>query len=232
MTPYELFIKFGAPALRAYHRLEIFGEDNVPPPGEGFIIAANHSNWFGWDGLTISAALPERHIRWVSWSYGDEIPLWDAAVGAFDAILYNEKKPFPYKEISEDILKAGGVIGIFPEGNNNTIWDRYRLRPFMPGCIRMSLMSGAPILPVAVAGIEEASPILWAKENEKEPITHIVAPLAVFPTKVTVRFGEPIHPKIEKGKETDRAALFAAAKLVQSEVLSLLKMYRGNARAE
>lgn len=232
MSFYNIAMKVLAPVAEVYHRLEVRGAENLPPEGEGFIVAPNHTNWFGWDGIVVSAALKDREARWVSWSYEEKIPFWDAAVRAFGGILYNNRREFPYREVCDEILKKGKVVGIFPEGNNNTVADWYRLRPFLPGCVRMSVMSGAPIVPAAVAGLEEASPILWAKEEEKEPISFLVALPVVFPTKVTVHFGRPVYPGLTERQLDDRAALYAAAREIQLEVLELLKIYRPKARAE
>lgn len=223
-------MKLLAPFMRFYHRLDVAGASNIPPEGTGFIIAANHTNWFGWDAMLISSALPDRDIAWVSWSYEEEMPLWDAAVKAMGGILYNGKREFPYGEISAR-LRAGDVIGIFPEGNNNTVRDWYRLRKFLPGCAKISALSGAPVIPTAVAGIEEASPIFKAKEHEKEPISDIIAFPIPLPTKATVHFGAPILPPPDTDPD-NKTQLYSDAKKIQHEVLSLLKQYRPNARAD
>jgi len=232
MDLYDRLVNMMYPLMRVYHRLEVIGEDNVPPEGEGCIITPNHTNWFGWDALVVGAALRHRHVRWVSWSYEKEMPLWDKMVSACDAILFNKDNPFPYDDIVENTLKPGGVVGIFPEGNNNVVGQWYRLRPFFPGCVRLSVMSGAPIVPTAVVGIEKASPIFRAKENDDEPITDLIAYPGVLPTKACVIFGNPVRPPLTEADLGDPEKLRAAAREIQLDVLDLLKPFRPNARAE
>jgi len=230
MPFYDDFLRIMSPVISAYHRLEVHGTENLPPAGEGFILAPNHSGWFGWDAVVISSTIRERQVRWLSWSYEKEHPLWDKTVGAFNCILYNNEKPFPYEYASEEVLKKGDVVGIFPEGNSNPVSRWYRLRPFFPGCVRLAAMADVPIVPVAVAGLEEASPILWAKEEKNEPIKTAVALPVVFPTKAIVHFGEPVRYDI--GGTGGNDDLWAAAGKLQSEVLKLLRKYRPRAYAE
>ncbi len=232
MWLYDVLLKTMSPVIGAYHRLEVHGAEKLPRVGEGFILAPNHSGWFGWDAVIISSTITERGVRWLSWSYEKEHPLWDKTVEAFNCIMYNNEKPFPYEFVSEEVLKKGGVVGIFPEGNSNPMGKWYRLRPFFPGCVRLSVMAGVPLVPVAVAGLEEASPILWAKEEKREPIKTAVALPVVFPTKAIVRFGEPVRYDIGDEAVGNKEALWAAAGKLQLEVLKLLKQDRPRAYAE
>jgi 1-acyl-sn-glycerol-3-phosphate acyltransferase len=51
-----------------------------------------------------------------------------------------------------DIVRSGGVIGVFPEGTRS---DGY-VRTAKPGVGYFALRSGAPVVPVACAGTYEA----------------------------------------------------------------------------
>jgi 1-acyl-sn-glycerol-3-phosphate acyltransferase len=226
---YRNFINFIEPFAKAYHRLEVNGLENVPPPGEGFIVAPNHSGWFGWDAIVVSSVLKEHFVHWLAWSNEKERPSWDFSVRALGGILYSREKPFPYGDVSENILKAGEAVGIFPEGKISPISKWYRLRAFFPGFARLAVMAGVPVLPCAVAGLEEASPVLRTKEEVGEPVKPIVALPVIFPTKVHVRFGEPMRFDVDI---KDRAALNAAAEKTQREVLRLLKHNRPKACVE
>jgi len=229
---YRLIVKGMSPFIRLYHRVDSFGVENLPPAGEPFILAPNHTNWFGWDALLISSILGDRDIRWLSWSYSDKFPLWDTQARMFNAILYNKKKKFPYEELAEEMRSGGTVVGIFPEGSNNPVAKWYRLRPFFPGCVRLSVMAGVPIVPVSVAGLEEASPIFWIKEEEGKSPTWLLAYPGLLPTKVRVRFGEPRFPHSDTVSLKNKEALYSEAKKVQLDVLELLKNDRPGAYAE
>lgn len=121
MSFYKYFVNSVAPLIKIYHRVEVSGIENLPAKGKGFIIAANHCNWLGWDALVVSSILKDREIHWISWSYDWINPLWDLTVKLFNGILYNNYKRFPYEEVVENILKKGNIVGIFPEGNNNSV---------------------------------------------------------------------------------------------------------------
>lgn len=220
------------PFIKIYHRPEVFGLENLPPEGKGFILAPNHSNWFGWDGIVVSSTMPERRVRWLAWSYGNEYPLWDLQVRAFDGILHNNTRKFPYEELSRDVLAQGDGVGIFPEGNNNPINKRYRLRKLFPGCVRLAAMSGAPIIPVSVAGVEEASPVFYMKEVEKAPPALLIPFPGLLPSKVTVRFGEPWTPDVDPDNLNDAEALETACETLRGKILELLKKDKPNAYAE
>jgi len=231
-TFYRKFFRYTGPLIKLYHRAESFGAENLPPAGAPFILAPNHTNWFGWDALLLSSILEDHEVSWVSWDYEEELPLWHRAVALFDPIFCGAGKQFPYRRVCEEVLGRGGVVGIFPEGNNNTMKDWYRLRPFFPGCVRLAVLSGAPVVPVSVAGIEEASPIILAKETPGEPITDIVAPPFPLPTKAVVRFGAPFHPRLNEADLGSVETLQSAARDLQLRVLELLRNDRPGARAE
>jgi 1-acyl-sn-glycerol-3-phosphate acyltransferase len=229
MSLYRNIVKTAAPFIMGYHRVEYFGAENIPPAGSPCIITPNHSSWLGWDGMVVNSILKERTIRWVGWSYEDEFPLWDKIVDNFEPIWVNKKKPFPFDMVVRDILGNGDSVGIFPEGNSNPIGKWYRLRKFQPGCIKLSQMSGAPIIPTSIAGIEEASPVLWQDEPLGRPAANAIPIPVLLPTKVKVRFGHPIHPDPSITPPYDQAAMETAAKKIREEILILLKNDRPNA---
>ena len=62
------------------------------------------------------------------------------------------------------LLAADEAILVFPEGVrglNKPFRERYRLRKFGPGFMRLALESGAPIVPIGVVGAEEQAPALF-----------------------------------------------------------------------
>ena len=97
---------------------------------------------------------------------------------------------------------------VFPEGVRGVskyYHERYRLQRFgRGGFVRMALENGAPIIPVAVLGAEEAHPVLY-KVNwlanvlrlpffPVSPTFPLLGPLGLvpLPAKWTIVFGEPI----------------------------------------
>jgi hypothetical protein len=83
--------------------------------------------------------------------------------------------------------------------------ERYQLRPFSSSFVRLSLTHRVPIIPVAVVGAEEASPVFARLEEAGRllgvpyiPVTPFFPLLGVagalpLPTKWFIRFGRPIE---------------------------------------
>jgi len=75
-----------------------------------------------------------------------------------------------------DVLRAGGLLSLFPEGTRSPDGRLYRGKT---GPIRLALRTGAPIVPVGLIGTREVVP----------PHTYVPRLGAV----VTVRFGAPLE---------------------------------------
>ena len=74
-------------------------------------------------------------------------------------------------------LDAGEALFVFPEGT----FDRAaRLLPFRLGAFRAAVDAGCPVVPVAIHGTRH----IWPADT-----------LLLRPGRITVTFGEPIHPK-------------------------------------
>jgi 1-acyl-sn-glycerol-3-phosphate acyltransferase len=79
----------------------------------------------------------EIHLMWAAWLYGF-IPI-------------NRKSVAPSTvRHSLKVLKDGGILGIFPEGEATDIV----LRPPKRGAVYLASISGAPILPVSIVGLD------------------------------------------------------------------------------
>ena len=96
-------------------------------------------------------------------------------------------------ERGTDVLRAGGLLSLYPEGTRSPDGRLYRGKT---GPVRLALRAPAPIVPVGIIGTREMIP------------PHAYVPHLGVP--VTVRFGEPLHfdgPLSDPGHlrvETDR----------------------------
>ncbi|TMK81743.1 MAG: 1-acyl-sn-glycerol-3-phosphate acyltransferase, partial [Actinobacteria bacterium] len=66
-----------------------------------------------------------------------------------------------------DVLRAGGLFGIYPEGTRSPDGNLYKGHT---GVARLALESGAPVIAVAMVGTREAQPIGQVKPNFFSPI--------------------------------------------------------------
>jgi 1-acyl-sn-glycerol-3-phosphate acyltransferase len=177
------------PILRAGYRIHVEGRERVPRR-EAAILAANHRSFL--DSIFLPLVVRRRvtfvakaeyfddpKTAWFFRSVG-QIPIrrdgGDASERALAAAL--------------DVLRAGGVFAIYPEGTRTR--DGYLHRGHT-GVARLSLRSGAPIIPVGLVGTDEVQPV-----DKKMP--RLFRP-------ITIRFGEPIDPRRFAGHEQDRLAL-------------------------
>jgi 1-acyl-sn-glycerol-3-phosphate acyltransferase len=113
------------------------------------------------------------------------------------------------QENAERLLSKESLVAVFPEGVKGIgklYRDRYKLQRFgRGGFIRLALRTNTPLVPCAVIGAEEASPLLHRDELVSKllglpylPVTPtfpLLGPLGLVPapTKWRIRFGEAVH---------------------------------------
>ncbi len=159
--------------FKLLYRLKVEGLENLPREG-ALILVANHSSYF--DPLVLGVAITRR-INWmVMKAYYD---LW--LLRWFFKLSYAFRVDVDRPDISAikhafRVLKAGGIVGIFPEGSRS--FDG-RLKEGKTGAALLSLKSGTPILPVAIKGAFEAYPpkAIWPRVH---PITIRIGRLLTF----------------------------------------------------
>ena len=191
---------------KTYFRTSVEGIDNVPAEGR-CIVVANHSGALPLDGPMLRAALriehaKKRDLRWLAEDFVYYLPFAGVFMNRVGAV-----RACP--ENAERLLEKESLVAVFPEGVHGIkklFRERYHLQRFgRGGYIRLCLRMRAPIVPCAIIGAEESSPLLYRLEGLTEllglpyfPITPtfpLLGPLGLLPapTKWRMRFGEPIH---------------------------------------
>ncbi len=163
-----------APLFRVLYRLEVRGLENVE--GAPLIFAANHKSYL--DPIAVGIPLYPRRLNFMAKSELWKIPVLARLITALGAYPVTRGK-FDRRAIAKtiDILKSGGNVLMFPEG---TRIRRAELGAAYKGVASISMRSGAPVVPVGIAGAERIMP-----EGGVLPR---------FP-KIAVAFGRPIDPK-------------------------------------
>ena len=175
-------------------RFRVTGRKNVPRTG-AVILACNHIS--DADPLLVGAAtlrptgyMAKREL----WQIGWLAPILDL-VGSFPVDPGAPDRAALRK--SAGILARGEALVVFPEGR---ISPQGELAALMPGVLQLALKSGAPIVPVGLAGANKVVPY-----GELVPRPTLSA--------VSLHFGPPISlddlqdaPKRE-ARETARARL-------------------------
>lgn len=153
---------------------KITGHENVPDAGP-VIVVANHASAF--DPIALACAC-SRQINFMAKAELFENPIAASFLRGLHAFPVRRGRVDreAYRQ-SMDILKAGGVLGMFPEGTRSATGE---LQEAHPGAARFAIQTGTPVVPAAVVGT-----IAKHREGMKrfhEPLVRVV-------------FGEPIWPK-------------------------------------
>jgi len=185
-------------------RVEARGLEAVPEAGPA-VVVANHAGLLPWDALVLRHALRRDHP-----ARRELRPLLDDAAcdrpgaGAL-AVRLGAVRASP--EAAARLLGAGDLVGVFPEGSlaEARPWrERYRLGHFgRGGFVKVALRAGAPVVPCAIVGSEEAAPPIartgWLADLLRLPLLATApgfrlpsAGLVPLPSRWSLRFGPPI----------------------------------------
>jgi len=194
----------GSLLYRRYFRTEVFGIENVPASGRVMLIA-NHSGQLPLDAVMIAMAMfleadPPRVVR-------SMVEYWFPTLPFIGTLFQRVGQFTGLPENALSMLKRDELILVFPEGirgSGRLFKDRYKLKRFGTGFLRIALEARAPIVPVAVIGGEEQAPSF----HDIKPLARLlgfpyfpVTPtfpwlgllgLIPFPTRYRLHFGEPI----------------------------------------
>lgn len=188
--------------IRKYLRLDVEGIENIPARGRA-IVLPNHSGWAGFDAVMIGNEIFKNRKR---------IPRILAHKGFF---INTDLKIMAHKMGMEEastenglkLLHKNNLIILFPEGeygNFKPTAERYQLREFKRGFVRMALEAKAPIVPTLVIGAEETHinlASLKLTKYLKGQIIPIPLNLLPLPAKWKIKFLEPIS--LEKYADVD-----------------------------
>ncbi|MBW3584121.1 MAG: 1-acyl-sn-glycerol-3-phosphate acyltransferase [Euryarchaeota archaeon] len=174
------------PLIRAAWRLRFTGRENIPKEGPA-ILASNHLSFL--DHFLFPPAT-RRQIYFISKAEHFQSPIKRSLFRKWGVIpLKRGKGDTAAMEVSLELLRTGHLFGIYPEGTRSLDGKLHKGRT---GVARLALLSGAPVIPVAMCGTFEAMP-----KGKSWPR---------FP-KVEVRIGKPLSFGHLADKVEDRATL-------------------------
>ncbi len=156
--------------------VEIAGLEHVQPERDPFILVLNHNQWR--EALVLPSVMiwhrgGKRVHFWSDWNF-QLIPLAGSILRRSQVITVTAKPARPrflnvLKPLYEDKVPAftravrligrGAPVGVFPEGTVNR--DPARLLPGSPGAARLSLTTGAPVVPggILFPGVAPGQPV-------------------------------------------------------------------------
>ena len=210
--PFGLDLKTARRALavfkqlyRYYFRVDSQGHSAVPEKGPA-LLAGNHGGLLPFDGAMVIVDLllrgePPRLVRSIVDRWAGSLPfvnVFYARVGQVIGTRPNVRA----------LLERDQLVLVFPEGVagiRKRAAERYVLQDFHVGFVEESLRYRVPIVPVAVVGADDQSPILYDLKPLAKllglpvfPITPtfpLLGPrgLLPYPVRYEIRYGEPFR---------------------------------------
>ena len=174
-----------------YWRVQTTGIGNVPRGG--CLLVANHAGTLPLDGPMLHLALSRERpdLAESRWLLEDQ-----ALAGPVVSVIANRLggvRASP--ENAHRLLAEGHPVIVFPEGAQGTskpFAERYQLRRFGRGYLKVALRSGVPVIPVAIVGAEEASPLLATLPLRLLGLGQLPITLPPLPSRWHIEFGAPI----------------------------------------
>jgi 1-acyl-sn-glycerol-3-phosphate acyltransferase len=198
------------PLLKLFFRPRVEGADRVPASGP-VILAGNHLTFIdslilplvsdrqvffiGKDEYVTGRSLKGRLMAWFFTGVGMIPVVRDGGRGGVAALMTGRR-----------VLEEGNVFGIYPEGTRSPDGRLYRGRT---GIARLTLMTGAPVVPFAMIGTDRVQPGGRG------------LPRIGRGRRITVRFGAPLDFSRYEGMDRDRYVLRAVTDEVMTEVMRL-----------
>ncbi|HEY0890280.1 MAG TPA: lysophospholipid acyltransferase family protein [Nocardioides sp.] len=203
------FLKWVAigPLLKVVFRPKVIGAENVPEEGPA-ILASNHLSYADW--LFMPLGLP-RMVRFVAkaeyftgagvkgwlqktfFSGTGNVPIDRSGASAAEGAISSARK----------VLDSGELFGIYPEGTRSHDGRLYRGKT---GVARLALLTGVPVIPVAVLKTDEVAP-------PGKKFGRVTRPV--------VKFGTPLDFSRYEGMENDRYILRSITDEIMYEIMKL-----------
>jgi 1-acyl-sn-glycerol-3-phosphate acyltransferase len=177
------------PVLGVCFRIKVEGRENVPKRGP-VILASNHRSFL--DSIFLPLVLRRRVTFVAKAEYFDDPKTAWFFRGVGQIPIRREGGSASERALTSasEVLAAGGVFGIYPEGTRTR--DGFLHRGHT-GVARLSLRTGTPIVPVGLIGTDEVQPV-----DKRMP--------RIF-RRVTLRFGEPLDTARYADADVEHLAL-------------------------
>lgn len=151
---------FIGPLVNLLFRPWVKGLDNIPATGAA-VIVSNHLSFS--DSIFLPLAVP----RPVIFLAKSEYFTGKGLKGKLTAAFFRLTNQLPMDRsggaasatslsAGEEILKSGGILGIYPEGTRSPDGRLYRGKT---GVAKLILATGVPVIPVAMIGTDKVQPI-------------------------------------------------------------------------
>jgi len=156
-------------------RVRAVGKEYMETPGAK-IYASNHTSYFDVLPLMLGLGVPYRFVSKMEVGSMPFIGTFLDRMGHFKFDRTDPESRLRQAQKMEEFLRDGESVFIFPEG---TFCAEDGVRPFQLGAFKAAVASGAPIIPVSLAGTRR-----FLRDGTYLP----------RPTSVTITLSPPIYP--------------------------------------
>jgi 1-acyl-sn-glycerol-3-phosphate acyltransferase len=197
--------------MRYGYSPRIEGMSNVPRSG-GAILASNHLSVA--DQLFLGSAVDRQVHYWAKEDYfhlpgikGKLLAGLMHGLGTIPVHREGGRAALYALDAAVPVLKAGELVGIFPEGTRSPDGRLYRGRT---GVARLAMQAGVPVIPVGITGTERIQP----KGHTMPKLT------AIGKSGVVLRFGTPLD-------FSDRSDDMSAMRAITDEIVTEIQKLSG-----
>ena len=196
-------------------RIETSGQEHLPPGGGYLLVGAAHRGWM--DPFVVMHALPAEPRAWFLGSgpstftarwrevlvhrLGGLLPVWRGGLG-IDGHVASARA----------VLANGGVFVQMPEGTVSG--PPGRIGPFRPGAMLIAIRTGAPVVPLVLAGTEE----LYLGKHMASRVLPATSARALLGDRWD---GTPPQPGSREELELAKSATLALEGVLGPEVMAL-----------
>lgn len=206
------FLTFLSLIYRHYFGVKSFGVENIPNRGRAMIVA-NHSGGVPADAAMVIASAflemePPRLAQGMVEKFANSLPFiskWFTEIGQVPGLPEN----------CVNLLENERLLMVYPEGLRGVgkpYSERYQLKRFGTGFMRLALETNTPVIPAAFVGGEEAHPTMFKLDWLANligipywPVPPHLIPLPL-PLSCEIYYGEPLHFEGD-GSESDERIL-------------------------
>jgi 1-acyl-sn-glycerol-3-phosphate acyltransferase len=161
--------------------VRVVGKEHMETPGAK-IYASNHTSYFDVLPLMLGLGVPYRFVAKMEVAH---MPFIGTFLKQMGHLKFNRTDPesrLRQAQEMEEVLRNGESVFVFPEG---TFTGEDGVRPFQLGAFKAAVVTGAPIIPVSLAGTRR-----FLREGTYLP----------RPTSVTITLSPPIYPSAPANK--------------------------------
>ena len=185
-------------------KFQLTGTEHVPRKG-GALLAVNHVGYVDFILGGYAAQPSKRLVRFMAKREIFDNKLAGPLMRSLHHIRVDRGDGLQSAEEAVRYLKAGEVVGIFPEA---TISRSFQIKEIKTGAVRIAAEAGVPLIPVILWGTQR----LMTKDHPKDFSRH---------KTIAITVGAPLHPTGE-----DAAGETAELKAVMEQMLdATIKSY-------